>query len=121
MLLTAVKTRIPIDRSSLHTVFQRICLLVWMMVLTVKFESHATEQVATHLPPFVTGVGNEYCVSCHESEVKKGGLDLERLEGHRPGNFKPSVETIAALRHVKLATVSPPTTTTSVSTESRED
>jgi hypothetical protein len=33
-------------------------------------------------------------------------------EGHRPGNFKPSAETIAALHQVMLAAgVSPPTTT----------
>jgi hypothetical protein len=39
-------------------------------------------------------------------------------EGHRPGNFKPSAETIAALQHVMLAAgVSPPTNTARASTE----
>jgi len=48
---------------------------------------------------------------------KYGWTPLSIAEGHRPGNFKPSAETIAALRHVMLATVSPPTATTPISTE----
>jgi hypothetical protein len=40
-------------------------------------------------------------------------------EGHRPGNFKPSAETIVALQRVMLAAgVSPQTNTTPASAES---
>ena len=34
---------------------------------------------ASPLPASVTSVVNTYCVSCHDAEVKKGGLDLERI------------------------------------------
>jgi ankyrin repeat protein len=41
---------------------------------------------------------------------KYGWTPLSIAEGHRPGNFKPSAETIAALHRVMLAQgVSPPT------------
>ena len=43
---------------------------------------------------------------------KYGWTPLMIAEGHRPGNFKPSAETIAALRRVMLAAgVTPPGTT----------
>lgn len=50
---------------------------------------------------------------------KYGWTPLSIAEGHRPGNFKPSPETLAALHRVMLAKgVSPPSTATPV--ESRE-
>jgi len=52
---------------------------------------------------------------------KYGWTPLMIAEGHRPGNFKPSAETIAALHRVMLAAgVSPPINATPVSTESNE-
>jgi ankyrin repeat protein len=43
---------------------------------------------------------------------KYGWTPLQIAEGHRPGNFKPSAETIAALQHVmKAAGVEPPANT----------
>src|SRR5206468_699114 len=52
---------------------------------------------------------------------KYGWTPLMIAEGHRPGNFKPSFETIAALHHVMLAAgVAPPTNSTSVAAESGE-
>jgi len=50
---------------------------------------------------------------------KYGWTPLMIAEGHRPGNFKPSAETIAALHRVMLAAgVSPPTNTTPVAAAS---
>jgi ankyrin repeat protein len=43
---------------------------------------------------------------------KYGWTPLLIAEGHRPGNFKPSAETIAALHHVMLAAGVTPSTTT---------
>jgi len=41
---------------------------------------------------------------------KYGWTPLMIAEGHRPGNFKPSAETVAAIRRVMLAAgVTPPT------------
>ena len=52
---------------------------------------------------------------------KYGWTPLLIAEGHRPGNFKPSAETITALHRVMLAAgVSPPTKTTPVAADSGE-
>jgi hypothetical protein len=52
---------------------------------------------------------------------KYGWTPLLIAEGHRPGNFKPSAETIAAIQQVMLAAgVSPPTNTTPVAAGSGE-
>jgi len=52
---------------------------------------------------------------------KYGWTPLLIAQGHRPGNFKPSAETIAALHKVMLAAgVSPPTDATPVAAESGE-
>ena len=51
---------------------------------------------------------------------KYGWTPLLIAEGHRPGNFKPSAETIAALHRVMLAAgVSPPTNTKPVAADGR--
>jgi ankyrin repeat protein len=53
---------------------------------------------------------------------KYGWTPLLIAEGHRPGNFKPSAETIVALQQVMLAAgASPPTSTTPVAAGSGED
>src|SRR5436190_8854328 len=52
---------------------------------------------------------------------KYGWTPLMIAEGHRPGNFKPSAETVAALHHVMMAAgVAPPTNTTPIAAESGE-
>jgi uncharacterized protein len=52
---------------------------------------------------------------------KWGWTPLRIAEGYRPGNFKPSFETIAALHHVMLeGGVSPPANSTLVTGEIRE-
>jgi len=49
---------------------------------------------------------------------KYGWTPLLIAEGHRPGNFKPSAETIDALQHVLLAAgVTPSTNATPVAAE----
>ena len=53
---------------------------------------------------------------------KYGWTPLLIAEGHRPGNFKPSAETVAALNRVMLAAgVTPPTNTTLPAAEGSED
>ena len=52
---------------------------------------------------------------------KYGWTPLLIAEGHRPGNFKPSFETIAALHQVILAAgVTPPASTPPVGAEDRK-
>jgi len=53
---------------------------------------------------------------------KWGWTPLLIAEGHRPGNFKPSAETIAALHRVMLAAgVRPPADSKPVAAEARQD
>ena len=53
---------------------------------------------------------------------KYGWTPLLIAEGHRPGNFKPSAETIAALHQIMLAAgVTPPAKASPVPAESRGD
>jgi ankyrin repeat protein len=53
---------------------------------------------------------------------KWGWTPLSIAEGHRPGNFKPSAETIAALHRVMLAAgVTPPTDSKPIAAEARQD
>ena len=53
---------------------------------------------------------------------KYGWTPLLIAEGHRPGNFKPSFETIAALQQVmRAAGVTPPTSAAPVAAESSQD
>ena len=53
---------------------------------------------------------------------KYGWTPLLIAEGHRPGNFKPSAETIAALHRVMLAAgITPPTDAKPLAAESRQD
>jgi hypothetical protein len=83
IFLPVVKIQIPIGRSPAQMVRQGVFLLVCPAVLLVNFDAIAAEQPATRpsspvgLP--VATVVNKYCVSCHDGEVKKGGLDLDRL------------------------------------------
>ena len=83
--MTAVKWRIPIGPFHADSVRQGICVLFWIPVLLVAFDSMRAEQVATRSPSpvgsLVTVVVNQYCVVCHDSDVKKGGLDLHSLSG----------------------------------------
>ncbi len=80
MLLAPVTKRIPIGQFRADTVRPGICLL-WIPVLFVAGSSIAAEPSATRPPSSagspVAAVVTEYCVSCHDSEVKKGGLNLE--------------------------------------------
>jgi uncharacterized protein len=48
---------------------------------------------------------------------KYGWTPLSIAEGHRPGNFKPSQATIAALQRVMIAVGKPPSPTASPSEE----
>jgi ankyrin repeat protein len=53
---------------------------------------------------------------------KWGWTPLRIAQGYRPGNFKPSAETIAALHRVMLAAgVTPPTESKTLSAEARQD
>jgi hypothetical protein len=50
----------------------------WPIFLTFASSFRAAQQPSP-LPEPVKSVINQYCVSCHDGDVKKGGLDLERI------------------------------------------
>jgi len=83
MLVAVVKKRIPIGQFHADTLQPGISPTFWMAVLLVVCNCIGAQQPAARPPaPLsspVTAVVNKYCVSCHDSEVKKGGLDLDSL------------------------------------------
>ena len=50
-----------------------------MVLLALAFNSTAGQPSSSPLAAPVKSVVNQYCVSCHDAEVKKGALDLERI------------------------------------------
>src|SRR5437773_8156155 len=80
ILLADLKTQIPNCQFPTDMVCRGICLLYWMPVLLAVCNSIGAQQPAARSSPTatspVTAVVNKYCVTCHDSEVKKGGLDL---------------------------------------------
>src|SRR5882672_8934894 len=83
MLSTAVKKQIPICRLFADAVRWEICSLSWTLVLFAAFNGRGAHQPAARPPPAVgstvPAAVNKYCVSCHDTEVKKGGLDLDSI------------------------------------------
>ncbi|MBI3414467.1 MAG: DUF1592 domain-containing protein [Verrucomicrobia bacterium] len=54
-------------------------VLAGVQVLLAIFTAAAAQQPLTPLSTPVKSVVNQYCVSCHDADVKKGGLDLEHI------------------------------------------
>jgi hypothetical protein len=77
ILLLSVKKRIPSRRSPLQTAPFGISLLFWITLLLANAADSIAAQTATRVDSRLTSVINEFCISCHDSEVKKGDLDLE--------------------------------------------
>jgi hypothetical protein len=83
IFLTEVNTQIPIGRIRTGTSCRELFRFRWLAVLFVACHSIGSQQPAAR-PSIETGspvtaVVNKYCVTCHDSEVKKGELDLESI------------------------------------------
>jgi mono/diheme cytochrome c family protein len=50
-----------------------------LLLVAVAFSSSAAQLPSSSLAAPVLSVVNQYCVRCHDADVKKGGLDLERI------------------------------------------
>ena len=83
MFLAEVNTQIPIGAFRAGTVRRGIYHLCSMPLLLAACHSIGAQQPAAGSSPAagspLTAVVNNYCVTCHDSEVKKGGLDLDSL------------------------------------------
>src|SRR6266478_1815012 len=80
MLVDTVKKRIAIRQFVADTVRRGICLLLGTTVLFVVGSAIGVEAAIVHpLDSSVAAVVNKYCVTCHDSDLMKGGLDLDSL------------------------------------------
>ena len=72
MIFFAVKRPIPMGQHGANATR----LGMW---LSLVFALLASSAGASSLSPQVTSLVSKYCVDCHDSEVKKAGLDIERV------------------------------------------
>src|SRR5262245_3824204 len=83
MFLADVNTPIPIGALRADRVQRGIFRLCAMPVLLAAWHSVAGQQPSTRPSPEasspVTVLVNNYCVTCHDSDVKKGELDLDSV------------------------------------------
>jgi hypothetical protein len=69
MLRGGVNKPIPVWRAS-------VCWGSFLSLLIFSYSINASESSRS-----MTGMVSKYCVTCHDAELKKGGLDLEALSG----------------------------------------
>ena len=76
-----VKRPVPIGSCRAEAIALRsgIRFLSSSACVALAFNSIAAQPSSPPLGALVKSVVNQYCVSCHDADVKKGGLDLERL------------------------------------------
>src|ERR1043166_6854912 len=58
---------------------QRSHFLISTLLLGLAFGSQAAQKSSSPLPVVVKTVVERYCVTCHDDQAKKGGLDLEKI------------------------------------------
>ena len=81
-LRAAVTRPNPIGRGVAERIRRGIGVFISTPVLLVGAHSFGAQQPgasSSRLPPPVAAVVNQYCLTCHDSEMKKGGLDLDRI------------------------------------------
>src|SRR5438128_11511871 len=83
IFLVIVNSQIPIARLPAGAVQRAVGVFAGLQTLLLAFDLVGAQQVApaTYSPlgSPVTAVLQKYCLTCHDSEVKKGGLDLDNL------------------------------------------
>src|SRR5258706_12685756 len=81
MLCAPVKRPIPIGlcRAQATEMNGGIRFFRPALLLALAFNCVAAQPSSSPLAAPVKSVVNQYCVSCHDADVKKGELDLERI------------------------------------------
>ena len=81
MLPATVKRPIPtgLSRADAALILLGIRFFSSLVLVIAALNSQAAPPPSTPLAAPVKSVVNQYCVSCHDADVKKGGLDLERI------------------------------------------
>ena len=92
----AVKRPIPIGPRRANMAARGIAFSVCSSLLLAALNAGA----AVSPPAPVASVVSKYCVSCHDADVKKGGLDLERLSREdvttHPGDWEQVIRKMRA-------------------------
>ena len=81
-LCGAVLGPISIGRCFLGTIRRGIRVFCWLPLLLANahlLEAKPPADASSPLSPAVTAVVNKYCLTCHDTEMKKGGLALDLL------------------------------------------
>ncbi len=82
-IIFPVKSQIPIARLGAGTIRREISVPSWLPFLLVACNSIAAPPQSPGLSfPVASPVNSlvsKYCITCHDSEMKKGGVDLDRL------------------------------------------
>ncbi len=107
MLLATVKRPIPTGLRGAQATMMRlgICFFASSVLVAVAFHSAAAQPASSPLPAPVKSVLNQYCVRCHDADVKKGGLDLERIS--RDGVTQHSDEWEQVIRKLRARQMPP--------------
>ena len=80
MLFAVVKRSIPSDRSrGCAEWIRRVCAFVAFALLTMADVSTSAASAASSLTQRTRAVVEQYCLDCHDEELKKGGLNLESM------------------------------------------
>ena len=88
--------------TEIHRGIRSVCSAV---LLAMAFNSTAGQPSSSPLSAPVKSVVNQYCVSCHDADVKKGGLDLERIS--RDGITQHSDEWEQVIRKMRARQMPP--------------
>jgi len=75
------------------------------LLMALALNSPAAQQSSNPLTTLVKSLVNQYCVSCHDADVKKGGLDLERIS--RDGVTQHSAEWEQVIRKMRARQMPP--------------
>src|SRR5882672_3912549 len=98
MLRAPMKKRSSIARFHADTVRLGISFIAWLPVQFVVCSSVGSEKSAASatapLGSHVAVVVNEYCVNCHNGEVKKGGLGLDNIVHEDPAQHADAWERV---------------------------
>src|SRR4051812_17812599 len=82
-LVVVVAARSPVANIEVASIWRATFALAWSLAFFIAGNLVASQtaiiKTSSSIAPSVIGVVNNYCVSCHDVEVKKGGLDLESI------------------------------------------
>jgi mono/diheme cytochrome c family protein len=80
-MLSVVKPPIPIGQSRVAVATDRsgIRFVVGLFLAVLALNIDASQPASSPLPAPVKSMADQYCVRCHDDQVKKGGLDLDRI------------------------------------------